>query len=104
MPVAKRKSDMRDSIPGKSGSRTVRTGATPWDIAIVFSRRMARPVSRRRRSARYRGLSVPERERVYYRLTDDWLKLTVRFLVRDHGIRDVKGAMSRNILAGLDRA
>jgi hypothetical protein len=42
--------------------------------------------------------------RVYYRLTDNWLELTVRFIVRDHGIRDVKDAMSRDIIAALDEA
>ena len=30
--------------------------------------------------------------------------MTVRFIVRDHGIRDVKDAMSRDILAALDAA
>ena len=42
--------------------------------------------------------------RVYYRLTDNWLELTVRFVVRDHGIRDVKDAMSRDIIKALDEA
>lgn len=42
--------------------------------------------------------------RVYYRLTDNWLELTVRFIVRDHGIRGLKDAMSRDILAALDEA
>jgi len=42
--------------------------------------------------------------RVYYRLTDNWVELTVRFVVRDHGIRDVKDAMSRELLDALDEA
>lgn len=42
--------------------------------------------------------------RVYYRLTDNWLELTVRFVVRDRGIRDLKDAMSRDILKALDAA
>jgi small-conductance mechanosensitive channel len=42
--------------------------------------------------------------RVYYRLTDNWLELTVRFVVRDRGIRDVKDAMSRDILRELEAA
>ena len=41
---------------------------------------------------------------VYFRLTDNWLELTVRFLVPDHGIREIKDAMSRDILAALDEA
>ena len=42
--------------------------------------------------------------RVYCRLTDNWLELTVRFVARDHGVREVKDAMSREILAALDEA
>jgi small-conductance mechanosensitive channel len=44
------------------------------------------------------------RPRVYYRLTDNWLELTVRFLYREHGIRDVKDAMGRDIIDAFDRA
>ncbi len=42
--------------------------------------------------------------RVYFRLTDNWLELTVRFIARDHGIRELKDAMSREILTALDDA
>jgi len=42
--------------------------------------------------------------KVYFRLTDNWLELTVRFIARDHGIRELKDAMSREILAALDDA
>jgi len=42
--------------------------------------------------------------KVYWRLTDNWLEMTVRFLVPDSGIRDIKSAMSRDILAHLDEA
>jgi hypothetical protein len=41
---------------------------------------------------------------VYWRLTDNWLELTVRFVVRTHNIREVKDAMSRDLLAELDAA
>lgn len=41
---------------------------------------------------------------VYWRLTDNWLELTVRFLGPDHGMRQIKDAMSREILAGLEQA
>jgi small-conductance mechanosensitive channel len=40
---------------------------------------------------------------VYYRLTDNWLEMSVRFIVRDHGIRYVKDRMSREVLDGFDR-
>ena len=42
--------------------------------------------------------------RVYFRITDNWLELTVRFLASTHGIRDVKDAMSRVIVERLDEA
>jgi small-conductance mechanosensitive channel len=41
--------------------------------------------------------------KVFYRLTDNWLELTVRFVVYDRGVREVKDAMSREILADFDR-
>src|SRR5207237_6263668 len=42
------------------------------------------------------GIDVGEIDpRVYWRLTDNWLELTVRFLAPDHGIRHIKDAMSR---------
>ncbi len=42
--------------------------------------------------------------KVYYRLTDNWLELTVRFVAGEHGARDLKDAMSREILAEFDAA
>jgi small-conductance mechanosensitive channel len=42
--------------------------------------------------------------RVYWRLTDNWVELTVRFLTRDHDIRGVKDRMSREIIDALDQA
>ena len=42
--------------------------------------------------------------KVYYRITDNWLELSVRFVVKEHGIRDMKDAMSRDILKAFDEA
>lgn len=42
--------------------------------------------------------------RVYLRITDNWLELTVRFVARDREIRELKDAVTREILAGLDAA
>lgn len=42
--------------------------------------------------------------KVYYRITDNWLELTVRFVVKDHAIRDLKDAVSRDILKAFDQA
>jgi len=40
----------------------------------------------------------------FWRITDNWLEVTVRFLAPDHGIRQIKDRMSRDILAALDDA
>ncbi|MEO8312437.1 MAG: mechanosensitive ion channel domain-containing protein [Caldimonas sp.] len=37
----------------------------------------------------------------YWRLTDNWLELTVRFIAHDHGVRRMKDAMSREVLQRL---
>lgn len=42
--------------------------------------------------------------KVYYRLTDNWLELTVRFIAEDRGVRDLKDVMSRDILQAFDEA
>ena len=42
--------------------------------------------------------------RVFLRITDNWIELSLRFLVEDHGIRQVKDGMSRDILADLEQA
>jgi small-conductance mechanosensitive channel len=51
------------------------------------------------------GLDIGQIDpKVYWRITDNWLELTVRFLAPDHGVREIKDKMSRDILAGLDEA
>lgn len=42
--------------------------------------------------------------KVYLRLTDNWLELTLRFVTDVRGVRDVKDAMVRDILTQLDAA
>ena len=42
--------------------------------------------------------------RVYCQLTDNWLELAVRFVTRERGVREIKDAMSREILAELEAA
>lgn len=53
---------------------------------------------------RYVVQAAATQPKVYYRLTDNWLELTVRFVVRERGVRDVKDAINRDILAALDEA
>ena len=42
--------------------------------------------------------------RVYYRLTDNWIELSVRFIGEEHGIRGLKDRISRDILDGFEAA
>ena len=42
--------------------------------------------------------------RVFYRITDNWLELSLRFVVGTHRIRGVKDAMNRHILTEFDKA
>jgi small-conductance mechanosensitive channel len=42
--------------------------------------------------------------RVYMRLTDNWVELTVRFLTSTHNARDIKDKMSREVLDAIKKA
>ncbi len=42
--------------------------------------------------------------RVFYRITDNWLELALRFFAHDRSVRDLKDAMTRDILSGFDKA
>ena len=51
------------------------------------------------------GLSVGEIDpKVYWNIVDGWIELTVRFLVPDHGIREVKDSVTRDLIAGFEAA
>ena len=41
---------------------------------------------------------------VFWRITEDWMELTVRFLAPDHGVRKMKDRMTRDIIVGLEEA
>ncbi len=41
--------------------------------------------------------------RVFWRITEDWIELTLRFLGPDHGIRKIKDRMTRMIIAGFEK-
>lgn len=57
------------------------------------------------RALRRQHLDEPALEpSAYYRLTDNWLELTVRFVCPERGVRDIKDRMSRDILSALDAA
>jgi small-conductance mechanosensitive channel len=42
--------------------------------------------------------------KVFVRLTDNWIELSIRFLTKEHGIRDLKDKISREIIDGLTQA
>jgi small-conductance mechanosensitive channel len=41
---------------------------------------------------------------LFWRMTENWLEITVRFLAPDHGGRRIKDRITRDILAGLEEA
>ena len=51
------------------------------------------------------GITVGDIDpQTFWRITDNWLEITVRFLAPDHGIRRIKDQMSRELLAEMDKA
>lgn len=51
------------------------------------------------------GIAVGEiAPRIYWRITQDWLEMTLRFLGPDHGIRGIKDGITRDIIAGFERS
>ena len=54
--------------------------------------------------ARFGVEPIDLQPRVYWRITDNWMELTVRFIVGTHRIRGAKDAMTRHIIGKLDEA
>ncbi len=54
--------------------------------------------------ARYAMSDAALEPAVFWRITDNWLELSLRFLVKARGVREVKDAMTRQVLAELDAA
>jgi small-conductance mechanosensitive channel len=53
---------------------------------------------------RYFMKAASVKPKVYWRITDNWVELSVRFVTRTEGIRDVKDQISRRILDEFDKA
>lgn len=53
---------------------------------------------------RYAVADADLEPRVYYRITDNWLELSLRFVVDHRGVRGVKDVMSRRIIDAFDEA
>ena len=64
----------------------------------------AKPALERLRERFVLALEIALEPTVYLHLTDNWIELTLRFLVPVHGVRAIKDAMGREILAGLQEA
>jgi small-conductance mechanosensitive channel len=79
-------------------------------IILAASNRHARTAKRlgkeevKRLEDRF-GIEVGEIDpRVFWRITENWLELTLRFLGPDHGIRAIKDQITREVMAGFDKA
>lgn len=70
--------------------------------AVVDDPDAERALTRMR--ARYAMADAALAPAVYWRITDNWLELSLRFLVHHRGVREVKDAISRQVLTGLDEA
>lgn len=53
---------------------------------------------------RYTMKPAELRPRVYWRMTDNWVEMSVRFIARDSGVRELKDQMTREILRLMDEA
>jgi len=79
-------------------------------ILLAAARRHGAAVTEASRAAlaamreRYFFQAASAEPQVYYRLTDNWLELTLRFVTEVRGVRDIKDAMSREILREMDVA
>jgi small-conductance mechanosensitive channel len=84
--------------------------AAAEEILLRCVRQQTEPISEvsesvRRSVERRYGITVDDlTPRVFYRLTDNWLELTVRFIMHEHGIRDVKDAIARSVLDAFEQA
>ncbi len=54
--------------------------------------------------SRYLVKRTDMKPRVFLRISDTWLELTLRFLAMDHGVRDLKDVLTRDILGALDES
>ena len=51
------------------------------------------------------GLNIGEAEpQAFWRITENWLELTVRYLAPDHGGRSIKDRINRDVVAGFEKA
>jgi small-conductance mechanosensitive channel len=92
------------SIPISYKTDHARAEKILMDAAARHTITMSKLGAESLREMQRRYLIKPEEvgPKIYYRLTDNWLELTVRFIAEEWGIRAVKDAMSRDILREFD--
>lgn len=77
------------------------------DVITAHTRRIvddARPFMQGMRKKYFLNEEPAIEPRAYIRMTDNWLELSVRYLSRDRGARDLHDAITREVLAGMQRA
>jgi small-conductance mechanosensitive channel len=79
-------------------------------ILLQAVRQETEPFEQRATAARQHlralyGIELEAHEaRTFWRLTDNWLEIAIRFMVPEHGVREIKDRISRKILADLEAA
>ena len=87
-------------VPVPYGADHARAEHILLDAAIEATREIAdaaRPAIRAFNEKYHVAMEQPD-PHVYWRTTDNWLELTVRFVVPERGVRDIKDRMSRQIV------
>lgn len=94
------------STPVSYGADRARAEAILLDVAGRYTAELIRMGEDEVRELQRRYFMVEPSfaPRVYWTMTDNWVDLTVRFVARDHGVRELKDAMTREILAAYDAA
>jgi small-conductance mechanosensitive channel len=94
-------------IPVKYGADWQRAEAILLDAARRHTTEYvekATPALEELRKKYVLALVIALEPKVYLRLTDNWMELTLRFTGPVHGVRAIKDAMARDIIAALDEA
>jgi small-conductance mechanosensitive channel len=94
-------------IPIKYGADRARAESILLDVARTHTAEIVREASEPLRNLKgiyFLPEEVGLEPSVFLRLTDNWVELSLRFLSRERGIRQLKDRMSRDILAQLEAA
>jgi small-conductance mechanosensitive channel len=79
-------------------------------ILLDAARKLTKPIIEASEAALHqleRRYSVRQQDlepRVFWRMTDNWLEMSLRFISHPDGVRDLKDKLTRSILSGLERA